>query len=180
MLTHADLVQRAVRWLMNTRRCVTVITEMASASREHPDAIGWQGSCAHSTLVECKTSRGDFQADKDKHFRRDPRQAMGNTRWYMTPPGLVKPEDVPEGWGLIEAHPTCVRIVREAVTCKVTDRAYEVQLLVSALRRTCRPGVEGVCCRVYQHTAGEARAAIHVETPPCAGLPIDRSVEVAS
>lgn len=67
--THEQLCDRALRWLSGTRRCEPVFAGIASCS-EVPDAIGWSSCYAHegSTVVECKTSRTDFYAERKKQF----------------------------------------------------------------------------------------------------------------
>lgn len=113
-MTHDELVTRAARWLAKTRRCPVVVTEIVTASStgEIPDAIGWEGGRSH--LVECKVSRSDFLADRKKSFRIMPDLGLGDYRWYMTPPGLVTPDELPDGWGLLEVHPEQVRVLRES------------------------------------------------------------------
>ena len=67
-MNHEELCERARRWLSGTRRCRPVFSSIASCG-EVPDAIGWS-SCYQwhgSTVVECKTSRSDFYADKKKY-----------------------------------------------------------------------------------------------------------------
>jgi hypothetical protein len=67
-MTHEDLCERARRWLSGSRKCNPVFSNIASCG-EVPDAIGWSscyGWCG-STVVECKTSRGDFYADRRKY-----------------------------------------------------------------------------------------------------------------
>jgi hypothetical protein len=68
-MTHAELVARAVKWLSGTMRCNPVYAGLASCG-EIPDAIGWTSKYSHygSIVVECKTSRADFVADKRKYF----------------------------------------------------------------------------------------------------------------
>ena len=105
-MTHAELVERAVRWLRNTQRCGLVLSEFVSSSPEIPDAIGWK-SHPMSILVECKTSVSDFYADKKKPGRiAETRGAgIGRLRYYMTPPGLLSVgmiERQRPGWGLVE------------------------------------------------------------------------------
>lgn len=115
--SHAELVARAERWLRNTRRCGVVLTEASGSPSEIPDAIGWPGTwIAMSVLVECKTSRADFRADQVKAFR-DPRfgdMAIGRFRYYMVPAGLLKPQEIPPKWGLLEVHRASVRQVVKA------------------------------------------------------------------
>lgn len=133
-MSHAELVERAERWLLRTCGCGFVLTELSSDSREIPDAIGWRR--CRSYLIECKTSRSDFSADAKKPFRRKPEQGMGNLRYYMTPPGLVTTDDLPERWGLLEAYPTRVKIVRAATPFQSPKIASnDRKILCAALRR---------------------------------------------
>ena len=87
-MTHAQLVERAVRWL-RSYRCGVVLSEQACVSGEMPDAIGWKRAC-HSVLVECKITRADFLADRAKPFRQKPDKGVGSERFYLTPPDLVQ------------------------------------------------------------------------------------------
>lgn len=142
-MTHAELVERARRWLYNTLNCGVVVTELVAytPSGETPDAIGWVWN--KSILVECKTNRGDFFADRKKRSRQEGFRALGHWRFYLTPAGLISPEEIPDGWGLYEAHSN--KIAHKAGV-KYTnaypklppfesDRASEVALLLSMLRR---------------------------------------------
>lgn len=136
--SHADLVASAVRWLRGTRRCGVVFAEICTSLPVIPDAIGWHGR--RSIYVECKVSRGDFLADAGKFVRRfpDARSAPGQERWYLVPLGLVRPEEVPSGWGLAEVDAGGrVRIVSAAARTSWSDaRAIaELTILLSALRR---------------------------------------------
>ncbi len=96
--------------------CSVVCSEFTN-SREQADAIGWNGWC-YSILVECKTSRADFLRDKKKSCRRMQKRTLelsdidiglGAERWYLTNPGIVKPEEVPDGWYLAEVRGKVIR-----------------------------------------------------------------------
>lgn len=140
-MTHAELVVRAARWLRNTKRCPIVATELVTGSAESPDAIGWHPG--YSILVECKISRADFRTDQLKSFRMMPKQGMGDQRFYMTPPGLLLPDELPEQWGLLECSPTKVRVIRDCAdperpwTRKVFENNLqeERRALISIIRR---------------------------------------------
>lgn len=140
-MTHAELVARAERWLRNTKKCSVVLTEKGGNTAERPDAIGWRNGW-WSTLVEAKTSRADFLADKKKPFRLNPESGMGQDRYFITRPGLLTPDELPEGWGLIEAHSNICRVVKKALSRPHSDErsSAEVPLLVSALWRAQNPG----------------------------------------
>ncbi len=101
-LTHADLVKIAGRWLRNTAGCSVVLEELCAATGngENPDAIGWRSG--QTMLVECKASRSDFLADRKKPFRADPSRGLGMYRYFLAPKGLLRPEEMPDRWGLLE------------------------------------------------------------------------------
>ena len=77
---------------------------MTSATHgEQPDILGIS-SFGESILIEVKVSRSDFLADKKKLWRSNPEMGMGDFRVYLTPKGLLKPDDIPHGWMLWEVH----------------------------------------------------------------------------
>lgn len=102
VLTHADLVKIVSRWLRNTAGCSVVLEELCAATGncEDPDAIGWY--TGRTMLVECKASRSDFVADRKKPFRADPSRGLGMYRYFLAPKGLLRPEEMPDRWGLLE------------------------------------------------------------------------------
>ena len=53
-----------------------------------------------SFVIETKISRSDFLADFKKNHRQEG-FGIGNYRYYACPSGLIKPEELPEKWGLI-------------------------------------------------------------------------------
>ncbi|OEU66205.1 MAG: hypothetical protein BA863_09185 [Desulfovibrio sp. S3730MH75] len=143
-LNHTDLTFRAEKWLVNSVGCNFAFRDLGSHNAEIPDAIGWRDGWA-SHLVECKTSRSDFLADKKKWFRRNPDMGMGMYRYMMCPKGMIKPEEVPEGWGLLYVLPKTIRKVKKAETQKNNHKA-EMTLLVSALRRVF---IRGDLAKIY-------------------------------
>jgi hypothetical protein len=134
-MTHAQLVEKAVRWL-RAYRCGVVLSEQACVSGEMPDAIGWKRAC-HSVLVECKVTRADFLADRAKPFRQKPEKGVGSERYYLTPPRLVKPEELPAGWGLLELRRGRIEMVQPSAKNlrTTTGFRYEMNLLLASLRR---------------------------------------------
>jgi hypothetical protein len=134
-MTHEKLVASAVAWLRRYG-CGVVLSEQSCASGEAPDAIGWKRGC-HSVLVECKISRADFLIDREKPFRRKPESGMGCERFYVAPTGLIRPDELPAGWGLLELRG---RTIQMTTASSKTLRAvrgfrYEMNLLLASLRR---------------------------------------------
>jgi len=134
-MTHAHLVRKAVEWLRRYR-CGVVLSEQACMSGEMPDAIGWKTAC-HSVLVECKISRADFLADRSKPFRQRSEQGVGNERFYLAPRGLILPEELRSGWGLLEYHSRQVTMIVPSKKKLRTDEGFrcEMNLLLASLRR---------------------------------------------
>jgi hypothetical protein len=134
-MTHEKLVRKAVAWL-RSYGCGVVLSEQSCASGETPDAIGWKGRC-HSVIVECKISRADFIIDQQKLSRRKPERAMGCERFYLTPAGLLRQEELPTGWGLLEFRG---RLVDKTCSSSKKLRSsigfrHEMNLLLASLRR---------------------------------------------
>jgi len=137
-MTHAELVARGEKWLWGIG-CKVVLREFQGiAGGEIPDIIGWHWE--NTFLVECKANRADFLGDKNKLFRKYPDYGMGNFRVFLTPPGLIQPEELPERWGLLYAYPS--RIVTQQGYSPRRPSYYfkantknETTMLVSALRR---------------------------------------------
>jgi hypothetical protein len=134
---HARLVELAVRWLRAKYKCGVVLSEQYCATGEVPDAIGWKGFC-RSVIVECKASRSDFFADAAKPFRQAPEDALGSERYYLVPAGLIRAEEVPPGWGLLECAHREIKIVKKAARRdqrSTIGMMKEMNLLLASLRR---------------------------------------------
>jgi len=125
----------AVAWLRRYR-CGVVLSEQACASGEMPDAIGWKKAC-HSVLVECKASRPDFLADAEKTWRQKPETGVGCERYYLAPRGLIRADEIPSGWGLLEVSDREVETVKRSAKNLRSSLGfqYEMNLLLASLRR---------------------------------------------
>jgi len=97
--THTGLVKIAERWLYKTCGCGVVFTEFVTAAQEIPDAFGLRSD--YTILVECKTSRADFLADREKFLGQMPESGIGDYRFYLCTEGLIKPVELPGKWGLL-------------------------------------------------------------------------------
>lgn len=132
---HDKLVLKAVQWLRNNQKCKPIFAEMVTCAPTTPDAIGWWWG--QSRLIEVKVSRSDFFRDRKKIAHLFPDSAIGRRRWYMTPTGLVRPEEVPEGWGLVTVEGASATVIVEAPERVLGPLAQEqeMQMLSSAIRR---------------------------------------------
>ena len=105
-MTHEQLIERAVRWLKG-HGCYFVLSggEAYCSVGECADAIGWE--FRGSILIECKTTRADYFADRRKPWRRA--CGLGMWRYYLAPAGVIPPAKLPACWGLLECHPKQIR-----------------------------------------------------------------------
>ena len=159
-MTHDDLVKKAAKWLRG-QGCVVIITEMAGQTQQ-PDAIGFRHT--HSILIECKANRSDFLSDKHKPFMRS-NDSMGDLRYYFTPIGIIKIEELPDGWGLLEPHGKRIYKAREAEWQKEKSYSSEISLLVSTIRRIKGIEPEGVSIKCYFYTT-DNRATLGIQEFP--------------
>ena len=88
-------------------------------------------------LVECKASRADFLADREKPFRQKQENGVGCERYYMAAKGLIRIQELPAGWGLLEV---CGREIAKTKPSAKNLRtsigfSYEMNLLLASLRR---------------------------------------------
>lgn len=140
-ISHDELIERAERWLKNTFHCRVVLVELVAytLTGETPDVIGWVNN--RSILVECKSNRADYLADKKKRARQEGFRALGHWRFYLTPPNIIMPSEIPEGWGIYEVQRRTVNYRGGAkyANAKIapfnSDRESEVAMLLSALAR---------------------------------------------
>jgi hypothetical protein len=93
---HTDL---AARWLRRNGFGVVATEISAAGCREEPDAVGFRSTC--SALVEVKVSRADYLADRSKPERTTPGLGIGVYRFFLCPEGLIVPDEIPAGWGLL-------------------------------------------------------------------------------
>src|SRR5437763_776204 len=137
-MTHPKLVEKAVAWLRRYG-CSVVLSEQSCASGETPDAIGWKRGC-NSVVVECKASRADFLADKEKPFRVKPATGMGCERFYLAPAAVVRANELPAGWGLLELRSREVLMAHRSATNLRSTRGfrYEMSLSLARLRPRAR------------------------------------------
>lgn len=112
-LQHKELCALAVSWLKRPASrtgpgCLVAVSESANwINGEIPDAIGWRPYShgrAGSVVVEVKTSRADFLADAKKPHRTDPGRGMGAYRYYLAPEGVIRLDELPLKWGLVEVN----------------------------------------------------------------------------
>jgi len=140
-IQHKELVDRAFDYLKfsHSPSCSVIFKERRASTSETPDVIGFYGGFSY--LIECKASRTDFLADRKKFFRQRPEDGMGYMRYYMAPVRLLDPDEIPNGWGLLDVYEKTgnrnriVKIAKESERFDNRDQLAEISYLVSAIRR---------------------------------------------
>lgn len=97
---NADYVtKKAVVLLKRLHGCTIGAAEFTGGwSGQRVDAILF--NAYGSFLVETKISRSDFLADSKKPHHQG-HGGVGRWRYYACPDGLIKPDELPQKWGLI-------------------------------------------------------------------------------
>lgn len=167
-MTHSELITLAAKWL-EKKGCALVITDMTHGGPETPDAIGFHPF--KSTLIECKASRSDFLADAKKAFRVMPERGMGSYRYYCAPKGMLKPDELPANWGLLECEDKAIRETKKPERFHEWGKDQELCLMLSAMRRIGHNAPKGYSVKCYtletknRATIGISADELSIETP---------------
>lgn len=144
--------------------CGVVVPELVSYTSETPDAIGWTSE--RSYVIECKCSRSDFMADQNKGHRV---YGAGSERLFLCEPGVIPPDRLPAGWGLLHCHPG--RITIEVTPERNPDRnlSAEMSMMYSLLRRVEVRGELTKC--LAPKWGGDFEIAVTVGSPESESAP---------
>ena len=122
--------------------CKFATVELVCAGAELTDVWGTNGY--ETVMIEVKTSRSDFLADKRKYARSKIAQELnhqiGNYRYYLCPDGVIKEEDLPENWGLLVYDGKKIHKVRMATKVE-SSLPMELMHITSVMSRILRPQI---------------------------------------
>lgn len=99
-MTHTQLVLAGERYARVVLSCgkTTMIEPAPFGAGERPDVFGIIPNTQESVSIECKVSRADFLADRNKSEHR-----VGDRRYFLVPAGMLMKSDVPHGYGILES-----------------------------------------------------------------------------
>ncbi|MGC1371230.1 MAG: hypothetical protein WA824_03735 [Candidatus Sulfotelmatobacter sp.] len=82
-------------------------------------------------------TRSDFLADRLKPFRVQPERGVGCERFYLAPAKLIRLEELPKNWGLLECRAGKIEIAHPSAKDLRSAKGfrYEMNLLLASLRR---------------------------------------------
>jgi len=155
-MKHDELVELGAKYLEGYRTAcgksmpAHAVVTTGIGSGETPDVLAFYGS-GHTTLIEVKVSRADFLKDGKKWFRRRPERGMGNRRYYLAPAGLIKVEELPDKWGLMELRGEKIKVVKLAEHTTDVCKYAEISVLMSLIRRIGQNAPEGVSVKFYTY-----------------------------
>jgi len=145
VITHHKCVGLAATWLANRKeantpyRCKVILREMVGyqsflIDAEFPDVLGVWGN-KDTVNIECKISRSDFLSDKNKKHD----HPFGHYKFYACPYGLIGPEELPEGFGLIYVNGRGGKLIKDAIY--FDDAQDVVPMLADLIINGCNAGV---------------------------------------
>lgn len=149
---HELLSQSACAWALRYGFSSVAMNTETAGGRGICDAVavGVIRGQKRSAVFESKVSRSDFFADRKKWHRRlfstHPRVT---DEWYVTPAGLVKVDELPEGWGLLEADEKGrLRVVKRATIRDIGHDAFDEALRCCA-RACSQKYITALDCRWF-------------------------------
>lgn len=104
---HEELCALGARWCKRNGFSIIATNIQSTGSQEKPDVIAFRSDC--SLLIEAKVSRGDFFADRNKTSR-NASEGLGLYRFYIAPHGMISPDELPVGWGLLEKEGRSIKV----------------------------------------------------------------------
>ena len=133
-------------------------TEMAIATGYAPSRIDfyamnvWRSKKFLKIAYEIKVSRADFARELKDRSKRRPAELLANECYFVTPAGLVKPDEVPEGWGLVAQTKGGLRKTKHA---KYREADVTSELFVASLARRSADHEKSEWPAVFWARAGE-------------------------
>ena len=122
------------------RPCMYSTCELVCMGAELTDVWGTTGDC--TVIIEVKTSRSDFLADKRKYARSKQAEILnhqiGNYRYYLCPKGIIAEDDLPNNWGLLEYDGKKIHRVKMATKVE-SSLPMELLHITSIMRRILKP-----------------------------------------
>lgn len=106
-------------------------------------ALGtWKSSGYRAVAYEVKVSRADFARELANPEKRAFAESIAEECYFATPAGLVRPDEVPEGWGLIVAQANGLKVMKRPT--QRTPRPWPREFVCAIARRAADPPIPPV------------------------------------
>lgn len=146
---HYELCCKAATWIRQPKnrepwktQYILSAVEIICVGAENPDVYATTGEV--SAIIEVKTSHADFLADQKKYTRTHTEWAMGDFRYYLCPEGIIKPEELPQNWGLLYYRDGKIQKIVQA-QIQPCCRLCDLFVVTSIMRR------EGLTGRTFNY-----------------------------
>jgi len=135
-MTHTELCLLGAKYMKSKgitkyRKPKYVVVEIESVGIAQPDIYGFGTTLTQQ--IEVKVSRSDFLKDKKKRHKILGRD-VGELRSYLCPENLIKPDELPEGWGLLYVNSEN-KIIEIIEPKKQNICSDEIHIICSIMRR---------------------------------------------
>lgn len=105
------------------------VYESTAGTGRRADAVAmsyWRTRGNHIHGFEFKTSRPDWRRERKNGAKAEGIAKRCDFWWLVATPQVVKPGELPDSWGLMEAHDGALRIIKEAPKMEPVafDRAF--------------------------------------------------------
>lgn len=138
---HHDLASRLSGWLREQGRVtwenieLTVAREDGGKQCVRPDVFSLVSTYDEKRINPCvhevKVSRADFLADVARPEKRSGYAQLAEVLYYAAPAGIIRPEEVPDGCGLIvEVSEGVFKVEKRAKRRKVALSAHQFMNLI--------------------------------------------------
>lgn len=103
-ISYNELCKSGANWINNShikeRIWRHIMIGLKCANIEIPDIYAI--STFETLCVNVKMTHGDFIRDINKHKKENSELGRGTYRYYLSPAGTIKANELPNGWGLLE------------------------------------------------------------------------------
>lgn len=126
-MTHDEIAEFAAERMRKRGYHMSWANMRSVSCGEQPDVLALK-NFNDVVVIEVKVSRADFFADRKKPWRKAHHGGIGTERIYLTPPDLLRPEEIPYGWQLWEVHGKkrkIIKVIKGRKVAKVPAWNYE-------------------------------------------------------
>ncbi len=109
----------------------------------------WAGGKYRAIAFEIKISRSDFTRELKRPEKRAFAEKVAEECFFACPAGLVKPDEVPEGWGLIVATKAGLKVLKHAQQRKVEP--WPKDFIYALARRAADPKPRAVPGKIWNY-----------------------------
>lgn len=108
----------------------------------------WPSKGYRTVAYEAKVSRSDFARELADPTKRAAAEEVAGECWFITPAGLLRADEVPEGWGLVEGREDGTLVTRKHPLQRPPP-ALSIAFMASVARRSADAKVDPVVAELF-------------------------------